>query len=215
MSEGVPITLDHLDFPVETTNERTSTLKGREWVKYRPCRKAAHDGRTWVFSDGSSTGFHSAVIVHDRGKVVRRLTRLRGPDHTRNVGAELDGALLGLEHCAPGSKVVLVSDFLGVAAWFTGAWSVRDQAVADRVVEARTIVTEKKLSLTFVHHAGHQRDDSDLTRWNAEADRLCSGKKAKTKKATETTDDEDSLSLRQKTPKKAQKPKRKTSTRAR
>lgn len=164
---------------VLTTNERTSTLPGRSWTKFLEDRQAAHDGRTWIFCDGSSTGNHAAVLVHAKGEVVRRLLRHAPPDSTRNVGAEVDAVLLGLEHAPPRTRVVVVSDYLGVAAWLAGHWKAHDEHIVARLEQARATVEERRLDVEFVHHAGHQRDDSDMTRWNAEADRLCSGKKAR------------------------------------
>lgn len=159
----------------ESTQPSTATGKYAKWVSYRPSRTTDPD-MTWIFTDGSTTGRHAAVIVHKGGGVIQRLTGNARRTKTRNVGAELNGMLLGLEHAPRGERVTVVSDYLGIAAWMTGNWKINDREVREKIARAKAIVEERSLTVAFVHHAGHQTDSSDFTRYNCEADALCSGR---------------------------------------
>jgi hypothetical protein len=111
------------------------------------------------------------VVVGPEG-TVRRRSGFSTPTNTRNVGAELNGLILGLESVPWGAKVCVVSDYLGCAAWLTHNWKIRDGEVAEKVDRAARTIIERELDIRYCHHCGHQQDDSDLTRWNIEADRL-------------------------------------------
>lgn len=160
---------------VESTNLSTANGKSKRWIRFRKDRSATPDA-AWVFTDGSSSGRFAAVIVHKGGGMIERRTGFEPMTHTRNVGAELNALLLGLEHSPKGERVVVISDYLGIGAWMTGNWKINDPEVARKVARANALVRERGLDVLFVHHAGHQRDDSDFTKYNSEADRLCSGK---------------------------------------
>lgn len=173
--------------PVYTTNLKTARVPHQaKWVTFRESRACAHDAVTqlgeivngraiWIFTDGSSNGGYGAVIV-EPGRRVTKLAGYQGTTSTRNVGAELNGLLLGLENAPIGARAVVISDYLGVAAWMTGNWKIKDAEVRSKIKRAKATVVSRGLELTFCHHAGHQRDDSEFTRFNALADKLCDGR---------------------------------------
>jgi ribonuclease HI len=157
-------------FEVETTKLVTAQREGGKWpVRFR--RACSIDPkRTWIFADGSGTGWHAAVIVRP-GVEEHRLCRCHATS-TRNVGAELDGVILGLEHTLPGERIAVVSDYLWTAYYLNGWWQVRDPYLRERV--ARAVLQDHRLSgALFVHHPGHQADDGGFSRWNRLADQLC------------------------------------------
>lgn len=166
-------------FPLTSTNPFTakkSRLQLRE-------DKSVTNVCSWLFTDGSSSGWHAAIAVerHLRLKgymsVLRRAAFLE-PDSTRNVGAELDAMILGLTFVRAGGKVIVVHDYLGVGAWMVGLWNIKNPLVKVRIDKAKNLVMERQLHLQFVHHSGHQTDDSHFTHWNSAADALCSAKQA-------------------------------------
>ena len=157
---------------VETTNPASAERAYRKpWIFLRTDRSMTED-KTWVFTDGSSSGWHAAKIVRP-GIDVRSLCRFREPTRIRNVGAELNGFLLGLKHVEEHSTVVAVVDFLNVAAWMTGAYEIKDPEVREKIERGHRIVKENGLRLSFIHHAGHQKDSSHFTHFNDLADKLC------------------------------------------
>ncbi len=159
---------------IESTNLGTVAVPHQaKWVSLRESRETTPD-LVWIFTDGSSKGGYGAVVIAD-GEV----TKLKGhadPTSTRNVGAELNGMLLGLENVPMGSRVAIVSDYLGVAAWLSGNWRIKDDEVRRKISRAHEIARERGIVFArLVHHRGHQKDDSAFTRWNNLADRLASG----------------------------------------
>jgi ribonuclease HI len=160
---------------IESTNPKTVRVPHQaKWVSFRESR-GCDDGLLWIFTDGSSLGGYGAVIVHPN----QTATKVRGhapTTSTRNVGAELNGLLLGLEAAPMGSRLAIVSDYLGVAAWMSRNWKIKDSEVREKIERARAIVTERNLTIErMIHHAGHQKDGSDFTRWNGVADLLAGG----------------------------------------
>lgn len=160
---------------IESTNASTVKVPHQaKWVSLREDRETTADGLVWIFTDGSSLGGYGAVVIVD-GTV----TKFRGhqkPTSTRNVGAELNGMILGLEHAPKGSQVAIVSDYLGVAAWLSNNWRIKDEEVRAKIRRARKIARERTLTFArLIHHKGHQKDDSAFTRWNHLADRLAAG----------------------------------------
>lgn len=172
--------------PVYTTNLKTARVPHQaKWVTFRESRSCVHDAVTqlgeivngavvWAFTDGSLAGYGAALV--EPGKRIVKLAGREEMTGARNVSAELNGFLLALENLPVGARVVVVSDYLGVAAWMTGNWKIKNPEVRDRVERAKAIVIERELDLTFCHHAGHQKDDSDFTRYNNLADRLADGR---------------------------------------
>lgn len=161
----------------QATTVRTYS-KNKPWIKLRKIRQIAPE-HVWIFTDGSSSGWHSAVLVFPGLKVVQA-ARWKKPTPTRNVGAELNGMLLGLKRVKTKKQIYLVHDYLGVGAWMTGNWKMKDQEVRSVIDQGKALIAEKQLDVRFIHHAGHQKDASDFTRWNGVADELCSAREKKT-----------------------------------
>ena len=136
------------------------------------------DEVVWVFSDGSSTGSFSSVVL-EPGKKPRELVRHLPQPANRNVGAEIMGVAMGLKHCPVDSDVTVVSDYLGTGLWMNCYWKIADPAATPRLGIIRHLVQVRRLRVTFIHHKGHQRDHSDFTKWNNRCDELCSVKARK------------------------------------
>jgi hypothetical protein len=174
-----------IDPVVWTTEPKTAAGRANRWVQLRTSRYIAEPPNPeaehrWVFTDGSSSGWHTAVTVSPFRWVIGT-SAFTTPDSTRNVGAELRGVLLGVS-CQPnGSVVSLVSDYLGSAAWLTGNWGANDATVVDLTITILKTVQVKRLSVRFIHTRGHQRDGSHFCVFNDWADRLCFGTCAKLK----------------------------------
>jgi ribonuclease HI len=154
---------------VETTCPNTS--KGRyPWIGFRESRRVAGD-EIFVFTDGSSKGGYGAVLVQAGVEPVV-LTGWTAPTSTRNVGAELNGALLGLKAVRADAEVVLVCDYLGIAAWWAGHWKIKDAEVKERIEQIRNVIRDQWLVVKYVHHRGHQKltEGDDFTKYNTMAD---------------------------------------------
>ena len=104
------------------------------------------------------------------------LRGLKPRTHTRNVGAELNGLLLGLAYVPANTRAYVVCDYLGCSAWMIGRHRMNDEEVVGKVEKAVDFVLDRRNVIRFVHHGGHQTDPSPMTVWNWEADRLCSQK---------------------------------------
>lgn len=158
---------------METTSKTTAKSSSRySWISYR-ASTSIDNQHVWVFVDGSSTGWHSAVVV-EHGKGERSLASFVEKTSMRNVSSELDAMLLGLANSPIGSKVIMVHDYLGIGAWMIGAWKIKKDGVRKRILEAKRLVEERDLIVSFIHHGGHQKDTSHFTYWNNLADGLCS-----------------------------------------
>lgn len=158
---------------LETTKQKVADEHA--WTVFRADRNLLPVDRLWAFTDGASSGRHGAVLISP-GKKVMFLSRfLKAP--MRNVGAELNAFLLALEHIPSESKVTFVFDYMGIGAWILGHYERKKEATQKMVGRAEDLLIEKGLMDTarFIHHGGHQRDDSDFTMWNTVADWLCSG----------------------------------------
>jgi len=142
------------------------------WVRYRESR-CVDDQHVYVFTDGSSLGGYGAVVV-EPGKSPAKYYGFTTPTKTRNVGAELNGAMLGLSNAPIGSAVVLVCDYLGVAAWLLGFHAIREAGTADQVEALEALIAERRLTVSYVHHRGHQQptNGDDFTYFNTIADEL-------------------------------------------
>lgn len=158
-----------------TTSETAAKVKYKKnWLRFTTS-KSILPGYTWLFTDGSTTGWHAAVLVLP-GLSVRKLAAHAAPTKSANVGAEMNGLILGLKHAQPGLPVWVVHDYVGVGAWVTGGWEVKTFEAQEQVREIEKIIDERNLTLHFTHHGGHQKDACDFTKFNNMADRLCSGK---------------------------------------
>jgi hypothetical protein len=157
---------------VETTSERSAAMKGRPWLRLRAGRACDDPRSVYAFTDGSTRGSYAAVLVQ-RGALLKEEARWRPPTPTRNVGAEWDGFVLGLELAPPKAKLTIVVDLLWIHAQLIDVRRTLDAEIVEKLERARALISKKTLELTLVHHDGHQTDDSDFTRWNARADELC------------------------------------------
>ncbi len=163
---------------VETTSERSAAMKGRPWLRLRPGQagRACDDpAMLYAFTDGSTRGSYAAVLVQ-AGRTVKEECRWRPPTRTRNVGAEWDGFVLGLELAPPRARLTIVVDLLWIHAQLIDVRRTLDDEIVEKLERAKALISRKTLDLTLVHHDGHQTDASDFTRWNARADELCDAK---------------------------------------
>jgi hypothetical protein len=166
-----------LDF-IQTTSKKAAGVQYKKnWLRYAEAPAELLPGYTWIFTDGSTTGWHAAVLILP-GLSIHRLAAHAAPTPTRNVGAEMNGLILGLRNAQPGIPVWVVHDYVGVGAWITGGWEIKSFEVQEQVREIEKIIDERDLTLNFFHHGGHQKDKSQFTFFNNAADSLCSGKKA-------------------------------------
>jgi ribonuclease HI len=90
----------------------------------------------------------------------------------RNVLGELLAFLAALSHVRPGTSLVVVHDYEGIAAWFRGEWRARDHLVRWLVSTAHRMVLEKALTLEFRHR--RSQGDGESAAYIRTADRLAS-----------------------------------------
>lgn len=161
---------------VETTSQKTASNRYKtNWLRFRPSRCIDKDS-VWMFVDGSSTGWYAAVVIDPFKNTVTKLAAFQEPA-SRNIGPELRSLLHGLSFADPTRSLVVVHDYLGTGAWLAGAWQIKSQNVLDIVSDIRRLIDSRAFkSVRFIHHAGHQKDDSDFTRWNCVVDNLCTNK---------------------------------------
>ncbi len=158
--------------PMLSTKQKTADRNG--WVDYRESRDLEPIARWWIFTDGSTTGWHGAVIIAPGPpRTITFLSAYKKRTSTRNVGAEINGLILALENLPPQVQGFVVSDFLGVGAWATGHWAQNDPEVITKYRKIDHLISSRGHDLTFVHHGGHQRDSTAFTTWNCVADKLC------------------------------------------
>ena len=156
---------------VESTNPKVVAVSHQgKWINYRESRDC-DDSTTWIFTDGSSNGGFGAVAVRD-GEHIKKARGFETPGKTRNIAAELNGLLLALGLARQDESITVVSDYLGVAAWMTNNWRIKEPDVRVKINEAKKIVAAKNLKVDYCHHGGHQRDNSDFTKFNNIADEL-------------------------------------------
>jgi hypothetical protein len=130
-----------------------------------------------MFIDGSSSGWHAAVILDPFSKTITRLAKWRKPE-SNNIGPELWSLLIGLKEVDNSKPLVVVHDYIGTGAWMVKAWKIKKDNVQRAVDAIRAVVDEREFdSIKFIHTGGHKKDHSDFTRWNNEADALCTAKR--------------------------------------
>jgi hypothetical protein len=156
---------------VLTTSERSVAIKGRPWLKLLRERRCL--GGLYVFTDGSTLGSYAAVLVDRATGRVDEAARWRPPTETRNVGAEWDGFILGLELLPVKASATMVVDLLWIHAQLIGVRRTVHAEIVEKLARARQLIEDKELELVLVHHDGHQADASDFSRWNARADASC------------------------------------------
>ena len=164
---------------IESTNPSTVKVPHQaKWVRFRENREPT-EALVWIFTDGSivdkgTMGGYGAVVLHEGEE--RSYSGKEALTSTRNVGSELNGLLMGLRNVPEGSELAIVSDYLGIAAWLSGNWKIKDSEVRRKINEAKKIANERNLTFArLIHHKGHQKDDSAFTRLNHRADRLAAG----------------------------------------
>lgn len=162
---------------METTSEKaTKPAYTKKWLKYRTGRWINEES-VWMFIDGSSTGWHAAVILDPFAKTKTEIADYGDPK-SRNIGPELWSLLIGLREADPSKPLTVVHDYMGTGAWLVEAWKIKKQNVQDAVDEIKQVLSSREFtSVRFIHHGGHQKDDSDFTRYNNLADRLCNDQK--------------------------------------
>ncbi len=161
---------------VQTTSRESFEKPGRShWLDYREGRSCNDPKCLYVFTDGSSLGSYAAVFVTVERDGLKTLERVKWspPTSTRNMGAEWRGLVLALSHAPSDARLVVVSDLLWIGATLVGARQVRDAELVALATEAKALIAECGLDVTFVHHEGHQEDESHFTRFNAMSDELC------------------------------------------
>jgi hypothetical protein len=161
---------------VETTSlNATKPAHTKKWLKYRTGRHIDTKS-VWMFIDGSSSGWHAAVILDPFGKRKIELARFKKPK-SANIGPELLSCLIGLEAVDPTKPLTVVHDYIGTGAWLVKAWKIRSPNVQEAVdlIEA-TITRRDFISIRFIHTGGHQKNDTEFGRYNNRADELCNNK---------------------------------------
>lgn len=161
---------------VLTTSRESASKKGRgEWLGFLPTRNCLDRSSLYVFTDGSTKGSFAAVYVRgaDPAVAVEERVEFKEPTGTKNMGAEWNGLLLALGHAPKGSKLVVVSDLLWLGATVVGARKAEHPELVESLRQAKETIEQRGLEVRFVHHEGHQKDESDFTRWNVRADELC------------------------------------------
>src|SRR5712691_1612360 len=74
----------------------------------------------------------------------------------RNILAELGALHLLLRVVPENATLTVVHDYEGVAAWMEGRWRTKDAIVAEVVESCRSLVCERRLTVSFHHQRGHQ-----------------------------------------------------------
>lgn len=166
---------------VETTSTKRVELNAKAKpprpIAFRESRSIDRE-RVWAFPDGSGSGWHAAVIVGRDGaqRLLARDRQVAG----HNVGAEFDGVVLALEHAPQGEPLAIVADYLWSIYYILGWRNLLDSYLIERRELAHRLLRERAFpSVLFVYHPGHQKDESDFSRLNNLADRLCAKQRAR------------------------------------
>jgi hypothetical protein len=177
VSMATPSRRRELRKPVETTSQKAAAVRYKtDWLRLRQAQEI-EPGRTWVFTDGSSSGWFAAVIIDTKAKTIRRGAAYCPPT-SANIGPELCGLILGLELAPAHSPITVVHDYTGIGAWAAGHWKCdREKPKLRRLVaKIKRLVRRRRLDIHYIHHGGHQDNGTDFTRWNCEADELCTAR---------------------------------------
>jgi len=112
--------------PGELMHSSSSKSAKRAWLQFTKVAEERDVSRSYCSTDGSSTGWHSAVFVGAGENTDKVHLRARHGDMkgSRNVGAEASGFLLGVQTLAKYDKLwdncVFLADFLNALAWDCG-----------------------------------------------------------------------------------------------
>jgi hypothetical protein len=156
---------------VQLTYDREAGLRKHPML-FKRDREIDSD-ETWMFTDGSGTGWHGLVVLRrdQPARLVARGIRMA----MKNVAAEMNALLMALDAIVPGERVAIVADFLWSVYYVLGWWNVKHPALIEQVATARALLDARQpASLRFIHVKGHQNDGSAFGRWNKVADQLCS-----------------------------------------
>jgi ribonuclease HI len=169
-SPDAVLALVRVETTVRATYEREAGARRRA-IGFKPDREIDSPD-TWMFTDGSSLGWQSLVVLRP-GQDARLVASAARTD-TRNVGAEVGALVSALAAIRPGEQVSIVSDFLWSIYYVLGWHRVENALLREQVAVARVLLAERRpAAVRFIHIKGHQRDDSALGCWNDVADRLC------------------------------------------
>ncbi|MGD9725940.1 MAG: hypothetical protein AB7L09_03200 [Nitrospira sp.] len=158
---------------METTSENaTKPSHTKSWLRLRQS-KWIDDEHIWMFIDGSSSGWHAAVILDPFAQKKTELARFQTPK-SANIGPELWSLLIGLQEVDPTKPLIVVHDYIGTGAWLINAWKIKSPNVREAVDLINTTIRERNFtSMRFIHTGGHQSNDTDFGLWNNRADELC------------------------------------------
>lgn len=166
-----PLSVVRVETTVQTTYEREAGIRKRQMI-FKPDREIDSD-ETWMFTDGSDSGWHGLVLL--RQDQPPRLRAREDRMAMKNVGAEMNALLMALEAIVPGERVAIVADFLWSIYYVLGWWNVNHPTLIKQVAAARALLDARRpASLRFIHVKGHKNDGSAFGRWNKVADQLCS-----------------------------------------
>lgn len=173
---------------METTDPGTHLNYSRwgTWIRLLKERNISDKNATWVFSDGSSSGWYGAHILIPDKQIIQVCKFETTPN--KNINPEINGAIVGAERSPVGSTVYVVHDLFGIAPWFLGHWRINKPEVKAKIEQFRAVVAARGIDIRFIHHGGHQdkkrkkKDkvrpvcNSEFTRWNCATDKLLEGK---------------------------------------
>jgi len=155
---------EKIDVAMYSTRPRSAAK--RAWVGLLKDKSLKSD-RWYSFSDGSSTGWHAAVIIPPKRDQVHFVAKWLDHEGTRNVSAEAAAYLLALQNLPSEAKTLInVSDFLFVGAHDTDNRNAHHKLIKRIYKDAREIREGRSLEVTHIHHPGHQKDSSDFTKFN-------------------------------------------------
>ncbi len=85
---------------METTSENAvKPSYTKRFLTYRTSRHI-NDKATWMFIDGSSSGWHAAVVLDPFAKKMTEVAKFQEPK-SANIGPELWSLLIGLQEADP------------------------------------------------------------------------------------------------------------------
>lgn len=158
---------------VETTSPNAvKPAHTKKWLRLRTS-KWIDDEHVWMFIDGSSSGWHAAVILDPFAEQRTEIAKFQKPK-SANIGPELWSLLIGLQQVDPVKPLTVVHDYIGTGAWLVNAWKIKSPNVQEAVDLIRQTIREREFtSIRFIHTGGHQKNDTDFGVWNNRADQLC------------------------------------------
>jgi len=166
----------------ETTSEKVANVEHHKpWISYRNSRNIDKNS-IWIFCDGTTMGCFASIILYPQDTITKKVG-YTPQTSTKNVGAELNSVILGLESLVTpiNFPVYLVVDYIGTIPWILGKWNINNPEVKDKIDTILKILKEKQIELYLIQHKSHQKDKSDFTLYNNMVDSLCSEENTKWK----------------------------------